>query len=361
MEVGWKPNGSRVGCVVQLLPGNSALVHCIRAHLCLRMITGMDCMPVSRLERLKKFIFDYEYWSSRVSEQYGKNFKFFKQHAKSHIVEDILSKGTTNHGSTRPGEGFQQEAAEAYKRTNFKNMNRIDETQESIAGIRMAIDKYDQQRAADELEDEAELDETPKTSRINSASWRFGAPGRLYSSATIGEYLNSNGLRVQGFDLMLRDFFKITESARNLTPQQIRPFKCLHVNYQSLENWRGCRDILRCNRSFHGHARFDTVLFNSDSPHMAFARLYALLRCTLQSGRQFDVAVVHTFRQSKWKPKTKWAGCQVREEERQYSFLLMDYVIRGALLTPVNQSGQENTYFLVDTVDADMFLRADKY
>ncbi|KAJ6489261.1 hypothetical protein C8R47DRAFT_1320312, partial [Mycena vitilis] len=50
--------------IEKLPPGNSALVHCIRAQLCLRMITGMDCMPVSRLERLKKFISDYEYWSS---------------------------------------------------------------------------------------------------------------------------------------------------------------------------------------------------------------------------------------------------------------------------------------------------------
>ncbi|PPQ80894.1 hypothetical protein CVT26_015130 [Gymnopilus dilepis] len=57
--------------------------------------------------------------------------------------------------STRPGEGFQQEAAEAYRQTNGKQaegqvpsediyflekMARIDETQEPVAYIRMAID-----------------------------------------------------------------------------------------------------------------------------------------------------------------------------------------------------------------------------
>ncbi|KAJ7113147.1 hypothetical protein C8R44DRAFT_631102, partial [Mycena epipterygia] len=141
----------------------------------------------------------------------------------------------------------------------------------------------------------------------------------------------------------------------------IRPFKCLHVTYQSLEDWRGLRDIVRCNPSFHGHARFDSVLFNSDSPGMTFARLYALLRCTLESKQQFDVALVRLFRQSKWKPRTEWAGCQVREEVKPYSLLLMDFVICGALLTPVNESGKENFYFPVDTVDPDMFLRADKY
>ncbi|KAJ7266539.1 hypothetical protein C8J57DRAFT_1068778, partial [Mycena rebaudengoi] len=39
--------------------------------------------------------------------------KHFNQVITIHIVADIRSKGTTNHGSARPGEGFQQEAAEA--------------------------------------------------------------------------------------------------------------------------------------------------------------------------------------------------------------------------------------------------------
>jgi hypothetical protein len=39
-------------------------------------------------------------------------------------------------------------------------MNRIDEIQEAIARIRMAIDKYDKQREEDEQEEDAEIDET---------------------------------------------------------------------------------------------------------------------------------------------------------------------------------------------------------
>ncbi|KAJ7667352.1 hypothetical protein B0H17DRAFT_946948, partial [Mycena rosella] len=101
--------------------------------------------------------------------------------------------------------------------------------------------------------------------------------------------------------------------------------------------------------------------FNSDSPGMSFARICALLRCTLESKRQFDVALVHEFRQNRWKPKTAWAGCQVHEEAKEYSLLLMDYVIRGALLTQASETGKGHLHFLVDTVDSDMFLRADQY
>ena len=54
-----------------------------------------------------------------------------------------------------------------------------------------------------------------------------------------------------------------------------------------------------------------------------------------------------------------WAGCQVHEEEKGYSLMLVEDAIRGALLAPVGVSGKENVHFLVDTVDSDMFLRAD--
>ncbi|KAJ7633731.1 hypothetical protein B0H17DRAFT_1023714 [Mycena rosella] len=302
-----------------------------------------------------------QYFVARVSKEYGKNFDFFKQHTTSHLVQDIRSKGTTNHGSTRPGEGFQQEAAEAYNQTNFKNvasqMNRIDETQEAIARIRMAIDQHDQQC------EEGDVDSTPKFSRVTSASWRFGAAGRIVNSNAFG-VLKSAGCTVQNFDLMLRNFIAEHFPDDRVSYEQriqIQPCKCAHLTYQSFEDWRGLEDIVRCNPSFHGSERYDSVLFNSDSPGMSFARISALLRCTLESKRQFDVALVHEFRQNKWKPRTAWAGCQVHEEAKEYSLLLMDYVIRGALLTRAPVVGKGNLHFLVDTVDPDMFLRADQY
>ena len=37
------------------------------------------------------------------------------------MIQDIREKGTTDNSSTRTGEGFQQEAAQAYEQTNMKN------------------------------------------------------------------------------------------------------------------------------------------------------------------------------------------------------------------------------------------------
>ncbi len=56
-----------------------------------------------------------------VQQEYGKNFDFLKQHASSHVIQDIQEKGTTDGFSTRTGEGFQQESAQAFDQTNMKN------------------------------------------------------------------------------------------------------------------------------------------------------------------------------------------------------------------------------------------------
>jgi hypothetical protein len=57
----------------------------------------------------------------RVQQEYGKNFNFLKQHASQHVIQDIKDKGTVDNFSTRIGEGVQQEASQAFKRTNMKN------------------------------------------------------------------------------------------------------------------------------------------------------------------------------------------------------------------------------------------------
>ncbi|KAJ7318563.1 hypothetical protein DFH08DRAFT_714586, partial [Mycena albidolilacea] len=343
-------------CIVQLFPLNNSLVHCIRAYERCRIMVGMHCMPERQLQRLEMFIQDYKYWCSRVTEDYGKDFDFFKQHALSHAVCDIREKGTTNHGSTRPGEGFQQEARQAYSHTNGKGiehqMSRYDETQEAIARIRMTINNYKQS-----LCDSQDPDETPVDPE-EGAYWAFGAPvpGRLINS------LVSHLPTFRNFDFFLRQFISDTfpeEFIRYEDTITIRQFKCVYISYQSLEDWRGARDILRCNRSFHGDERYDAVLVNMTDPGLHFARLRSLLRCEIPSGRRIDVALVHMFKTSRWKPKTRWAGCQIRDEAKESSFLWMEHVVRGAFLAPVSGAPNEPTHILVDTVDADMFLRAD--
>ncbi|KAK6997128.1 hypothetical protein R3P38DRAFT_2563781 [Favolaschia claudopus] len=70
----------------------------------------------------------------------------------------------------------------------------------------------------------------------------------------------------------------------------------------------------------------------SEGPGVSCARLRSLIRCQLPSGRIVDLAMVQSMKHTNWRPKTLWDGCLVLEEGKNLSFLLMDFVIRGAFL-----------------------------
>jgi hypothetical protein len=118
-------------------------------------------------------------------------------------------------------------------------------------------------------------------------------------------------------------------------------------------------DILRCNHQFHGQERYDCLLSESGCSELQFSRLKALLRCKFSSGRLLDVALVHKLTShAKWKPNTLWDGCKVLEEDKNSTFLIMDEVVRGALLVPAFGSGNKFLFYFIDTIDSDMYLRA---
>ncbi|KAF8980125.1 hypothetical protein BDQ17DRAFT_1517813 [Cyathus striatus] len=265
------------------------------------------CMTERQLQHLEDVIKDYEKYCKKVSMLYKKNFSFFKQHYITHVISDIKNKGTTDNMLTCPGEGFQQEASQAYKQTNKKKvkkqMVKIDENQEVIAAIHMAIEKYNESTMVHPSEPE----DGEESSAGNEVHWTFGS--------------------CSGY-----------EDLRYEDQIYVKSFKCLYINYQSVEDWTESHDILRCNPSFNEHEWYDCVLVNSDSNGTLVARLRSL--------KEIDMALVHAFNDHTWKPNTMWKNCQIFNEDSNSSFLLMDYIIHGALMCPA-----------FDTVDGDMFLR----
>lgn len=129
-----------------------------------------------------------------------------------------------------------------------------------------------------------------------------------------------------------------------------------------MEDWTEARDILRCNPDFHQRERYDCVIINDDRPgtNTSVARLRSLLRCRLFSGKVVDMALVHAFTRNNWKPNTMSDNCQICAEARESSFILMDYVVRGALLCPIFNS-DANLHYIIDTVDGDMLLRVNSW
>jgi hypothetical protein len=139
----------------------------------------------------------------------------------------------------------------------------------------------------------------------------------------------------------------------------MRECESIRLQFQSSDDLREQRDILRCNPSFYGSARYDSAILNDDSGELTFVRLHRMFKCEIAHGNWQDIAYVSYFRTSSYKPTTAWAGCRVYDQESQTAFVLAKYLLRGALMIPVfnGPERRQNAYYLCDCLDSDMFIR----
>jgi hypothetical protein len=175
-----------------------------------------------------------------VTEKYGKNFNFYKQHWIAHVIEDIENKGTTDNFVARPGEGFHQEVKEAWNQTNCKDtdlqvgvslsgegfacnchsqMTRIDENQEVIAQIRMTVDEA-HRCPKSSARDDRNLPGQGVVSVADAADaasmhWKLGSPLRVTSSTAL-EAEMKHDKKFRRFHSHLREFL-----ANNLLEETI--------------------------------------------------------------------------------------------------------------------------------------------
>jgi len=52
-----------------------------------------------------------------------------------------------------------------------------------------------------------------------------------------------------------------------------------------------------------------------------------------------------------------WDGCKVLDEELDTTLIQMDYLLCSALICPVSHWVDEKSYYFMDSVDPDIFLR----
>jgi hypothetical protein len=137
---------------------------------------------------------------------------------------------------------------------------------------------------------------------------------------------------------------------------KIHTFKLAHLRYQSYDDFRWCKDIVRCNPLFHGAPRFDSVIAE-DAADFRYGRLELLFRVETRSGVAHELALVTTYKSNAWKPRTVWDGCTVIEPGKA-KIVSLAYLARAALVVDtnlLNPTGER--FYLDDLIDNDMFLR----
>ncbi|KAJ7511936.1 hypothetical protein B0H11DRAFT_2268883 [Mycena galericulata] len=346
-------------CLVQILPPNSSLIKLVRAMQKVRTMLGLWVTTGSRNEYTDKLIIAYGKICEDVSEQHDKSLNFLKQHFLSHAVKNFQRKGTSRNMNTRVGEGFQQEVAAQYKKTNGKNAEHqisvMDENEEAMARIQMAVDDWHKNQEQDEQ------DPILGSSNANaSVHWQLGSADPRVTTVRMEAAEQRNPL-FRDFNLKLREYLAHHHPSHFVRPDQdiqIEPCKVLYVNYQSKVDWKLARDILRCNSCFHTRPRYDSVIYEAQDDDLVMGQLQLVFRCHLPQKVTLDLAMIRPYRKSSWAARTR-TDCPIREwSPGGVIFVALEHVTRGALLCPIFGAPRQ-VFYVVDCIDEDMFLRVN--
>ena len=126
------------------------------------------------------------------------------------------------------------------------------------------------------------------------------------------------------------------------------------VNYENLVDWKLSTDRLRCNESFYNTERRDHVPVSSEGHHF-FACLLRLFKITVDDKTHaFAYVELYCRPPGSLRRKDRDLGLY-RLKRQKYEIISLKSVVREAVL--VRESENSDDYFVVDTIDADMFLR----
>ncbi|KAA1476942.1 hypothetical protein DENSPDRAFT_758082, partial [Dentipellis sp. KUC8613] len=347
-----------------------ALLQCIRSYVKLDLYLSLDVHTDETLNagevELQRF------------GQLLKNWNFPKVHLHIHAFEGIRHKGVTKNYNTKPNEKMHGPLKKAYARTNFKNVApqaeyfllcilKSDHYKFVAIYIREQINMIEEAHKKSEIED----DDSPQSKKTFTAG--HVTLGSQQAAISFEALEGSNhpvlfrpafkDFRIKLYRWLIGDLNargrEIPDNSR-LASNMIQEYRFLKVNFESIVNWRESTDYLRCSPSFHNQPRHDFVIVDA-IPSPFFAQLIMVFTCTFLES-DYAVALIRPLDAEVVPQSIDHDLGLYRLRSRalaQAEFIHVQSIKRGALLVDAD-TYPEFDFFVVDTIDGDMFLRCEK-
>ncbi|KAJ4463570.1 hypothetical protein C8J55DRAFT_443710, partial [Lentinula edodes] len=334
------------------------LLKVMRKYINMIMYSGLNVQTSDTIALGHGAIKNFVYIS--LSPDVNKTFNVIKVHYHQHLYDDIENKGVLRGMSTKPNEKFHGPLRKIYLRqTNFKDtakqIVRFEHQSVVATLIQDEIQILDRYEHGDpELPSDLE---TP----IDNVHFTLGSKLKPVSFAQLeGEDLIFARIHIRLAEFMstllttATNIVRVTYTAHDT----VIPYQFLKIRYESLETWRLAVDILRCNPSFHGHPRYDYIIFRGILGPV-FARLHYLLLCNACNS-QYPIALVQAYKIVNTRSRIdKDLGLLRIRKEHNLEFISVQSIVRGAVVLPI--SSETDDKFVWDPLDGDMFLRVKKY
>ncbi|KAG1846280.1 hypothetical protein F4604DRAFT_1884179 [Suillus subluteus] len=334
------------------------LLRCIRHYIDLDIYAGFEVHTEDSIVAGRQALRDFS-----ALMDISKDWNFPKKHASSHLFDDILAKGATRNYNTKPNEKMHGPDVAT-------QILRYDHWLLTLTSMRSELNELDEYNRNANLPTTEDADaENPVISvapapcthvKLGSAqgdvSFASLEQSHADDRAFVGFRIKLNGFLNTFFptnDIPLPDGKRIHLQADN----KITEYKYLQVNYESMVDWRQCKDLLQCNPEFFGSPRYDCVMVQTDNQPF-FARLIFMFGCSIGE-TNLSLALIHLYDVGigvRNKHDADLGLWRVRAKPRSSpEFISVRSIIRGAVLA--SDPGRQGNYFVIDTIDADMFLR----
>ncbi|KAG2103715.1 uncharacterized protein F5147DRAFT_746667 [Suillus discolor] len=305
------------------------LLHCIRCYVDLDIYAALqvhteDTIAAGR-DALSRFSMLMDLYIEKSQPETGKSWNFPKKHLLTHLFDDILAKGVTRNDNTKVNEKMHGPLRAIYFwRTNFKDVApqilRYDHWQLTSTSIRDEIDDLD--AYTDNLKAAIEPEATKNPEDV------LGARQGDFSFSDI-EQSHATDRAFFGFRIKLNKFFN------DLLPNDAIP-----LPNETCSRFQAY--LLRCNPKLFGSPRYDCVIIKTKHQPF-FAHLIYMFRCKV-GGTELSLALIHPYD----------VGIGVRRRQ-DLDLRLWRSIIHGVALASDPEA--VNDYFVMDTIDTDMFLR----
>ncbi|KAG2338015.1 hypothetical protein BDR05DRAFT_978302 [Suillus weaverae] len=320
-------------------------------------------------------------------DELDKDWSFPKLHMITHLFDDIEAKGASRNYNTKPNKQMHGPLKDWYQnQTNFKNIAeqilRIDHWVHVADDIHRHISDFDDYisstlQSQDDDNDDNDDEDTQLPMNdflpLNDGSLHVKLRSRqALQTFSLIEDTHGNDDAFTNFHIRLNSFLNVFLPACNIPlpdgwrihlkstvaadsdANEITEYRFLRVNFESLVDWQQHMDYLQCNPSFHNAPCFDCVFIQTNEK-VIVGRLLFLFECPVGKDL-FPLVLIHPFDAP--------TGTQLQKDKQlnlfrvrarpqaQAEFFSIRSILRGALL--VHDTGLN--YFVVDTVDTDMFL-----
>ncbi|KAF9490004.1 hypothetical protein BDN71DRAFT_1525388 [Pleurotus eryngii] len=363
------------------------LLRCLRAYMNMRMYAGLRLHTEETISAGREAVEEFSALLQYIEESneealLAKNWNFPKNHLYMHLFDDIVAKGVTRNYSTKPNEQMHGPLRRTYQCTNFRNI--APQILTKIHRVLVAeylwqdIDDDDSAIAAAKEDTEVDIDKG-KTKSSATASYysdhlslTVAQPSITFHELEQQHAADRAPKLFNNFHVRLADFLSTFLPLHQLPNRQrvryrpqdiISELRFLKIHYESSVTWEVETDYLRCSPMFYGQPRHDYVIIKTSQPLGQFTPFLigrlAFMFCCQVGDHKHHLAFIDPLDAliGPWRRvDTELGLIRLRSKPtRTGEFIFIESIIRGVLVVEANDGTDD--YFVVDTVDEDMFLR----